>query len=205
MNSSSEDLPSAEQITVNAELDNTESSNATGEPSCPGPGPISKEVDDSESSNRTKEPSEAVRVQNAIEMYYESQRNLDKSKAMRKMDAAVIAELPVSTFNHRLAGRRSRAEASEASRRLTPREEELVIWRCDTLAKEGFPQPIKAVREIAQQILRKRQPEAVLGKQWVNKALYKKYPGLKSRWSRQLGKGRVCFLLPPYSGTLLKG
>ena len=96
------------------------------------------------------EPSSTVRVRNVIEMWY------DSGGLVNKKDAAVIAELPATTFRHRLAGRPSREEASRARQRLTTTEEEIVIWRREVLARAGFPHPIKRVREMALLFLRKR-------------------------------------------------
>ena len=68
---------------------------------------------------------QAVRLQDAQEMYYQGQLG-------RQKDAAVIAQMALSTFIHRMAGRRS-AEDYGKTRRLLTAEESILIWRCDLL------------------------------------------------------------------------
>jgi len=98
---------------------------------------------------------EPIRFLNAFEMY--------KDEIIpTKKDAAVVAEMKVSTFKHRTCGRRSAAEYGKTRRLLLDEEEEVLIWRCEILQRGGFPQSIRDVTAIAEEILRKRELTATL-------------------------------------------
>ena len=65
-----------------------------------------------------------------------------------------------------------------------------MIWRCDILQRVGFPQSVKDVRDMAEQILRKRDPTGTVSPRWIDRFLYKHHPEVKARWSRQLDRIR---------------
>jgi hypothetical protein len=126
---------------------------------------------------------ESVRFQDGLIMY--------RDGLVPKREAAVIAEMRESTFVHRTLGRQS-AEDFHKSRHLLKEEEvEILIWRCDILQRVGFPQSVKDVRDMAEQILRKRDPTGTVSPRWIDRFLYKHHPEVKARWSRQLDRIRA--------------
>ena len=136
-----------------------------------------------DSETRNSAP-QAVRFQDAQAMYNQGQLKT-------RSDAAVIAEMAVSTFKHRMTGRRS-AEGYDKSRRLLAAEEEsILLWRCDILQYSGWLQAPEDVRVLALEIVQKRDPDAEVGKDWVRNSLYKRHPEIKRRWSQQLDRIRA--------------
>ena len=88
-------------------------------------------------------------------------------------------------------GRQS-AEDFHKSRHLLKEEEvEILKWRCDILQRSGFPQSVKDVRDMAEQILRKRDPTETVSPRWIDRFLYKHHLEVKARWSRQLNRIRA--------------
>jgi len=79
----------------------------------------------------------------------------------------VVAEMKVSTLKHRTCGRRSAAEYEKARRLLLDEEDEILIWRCEILQRGGFPQSIRDVTAIAEEILRKSVPVATASLPWI--------------------------------------
>ena len=75
---------------------------------------------------------QVILFQDAQAMYYQGQLE-------RQRDAAGIAEMALSTFTHRMAGRRS-AEDYGKTRRLLTAEESILMWRCDVLQRSGWSQ-----------------------------------------------------------------
>lgn len=127
---------------------------------------------------------EPIRFLNAFEMY--------KDEIIpTKKDAAVVAEMKVSTFKHRTCGRRSAAEYGKSRRLLLDEEEEVLIWRCEILQRGGFPQSIGDVTAIAEEILRKHEPAATVSPRWVQRSLHQRRPDVRIRWSQQLNRIRA--------------
>jgi len=78
---------------------------------------------------------EPIRFLNAFKTY--------KDKIIpTKKNAALVAEMKVSTFKHRTCGRLSAAEYGKTRRLLLDDKEEVLIWRCEILQCGGFPQSI---------------------------------------------------------------
>jgi hypothetical protein len=127
---------------------------------------------------------EAIRFQDGLAMYL---NGLVPSKG----DAAVIAEMKRSTFVHRSLGRRSATDYGKSRRLLLEAEEKTLIWRCDLLQRAGFPQTVQDVRDLAQTLLRKRDPTGTVSPRWIDRYFYKQHPEVKARWSQQLDKIRV--------------
>ena len=73
-----------------------------------------------------------------------------------KNNAALVAEMKVSTFKHRTCGWLSAAEYGKTRRLLLDDKEVVLIWRCEILQCSGFPQSIRDITAIAEEILRKR-------------------------------------------------
>ena len=90
---------------------------------------------------------QAVRFQDAQAMYYQGQPE-------RQRDAAGIAEMALSTFTHRMAGRRSAEDYGKTRQLLTAEEESILLWRC------GWLQTPAEVRALALEIVQKRVPNA---------------------------------------------
>ena len=102
-----------------------------------------------------------------------------------------IAEMPVSAFRHRMAGRRS-AEAHAKTRRLLTAEEGSALpWRRDILQHSGRLQTPGDVRVMALEIVQRREPDAKAGKDWFRNSLYKRHPEIKLRWIQQLDRVRA--------------
>jgi len=77
-------------------------------------------------------------------------------------DAAVAAEMKESTPIHRTLGRQSAEDYHKSRRLLKEEEEEILTWRCDILHRAGFPQCVKNVTELAEEILQHRDPPRLL-------------------------------------------
>jgi len=127
---------------------------------------------------------EFVQFQEGLAMYL-------NSLVPSKEQSAVVAEMKRSTFIHRTLGRRSAADFGKSRRLLLEAEEKTLIWRCNILQRAGFPQTVKDVRDLAQTILRKRDPTGTISPQWIDRYFYKQHPEVKARWSQQLDKVRV--------------
>jgi len=108
-----------------------------------------------------------------------------------KKDAAVVAEMKVSTFKHRTWGRRSAAEYGKTRWLLLDGEEEVLIWRCEILQRGGFPQSIRDMTVTAEEILRKREPTATVSPRCVQRILNQRRPDVGIRWSQQLDRIRA--------------
>ena len=127
---------------------------------------------------------EPIRFLNAFEMY--------KDEIIpTKKDAAVVAEMKVSTFKHRTWGRRSAAEYGKTRWLLLDGEEEVLIWRCEILQRGGFPQSIRDMTVTAEEILRKREPTATVSPRCVQRILNQRRPDVGIRWSQQLDRIRA--------------
>jgi len=72
-----------------------------------------------------------------------------------KSGAVVVAEMPRSTFVHRVQGRRSAEDYHKSCRLLKEEEEEIWIWYCDILQRTGFPQSLNDTIVLAKKILQK--------------------------------------------------
>ena len=127
---------------------------------------------------------QAVRFQDAQAMYYQGQLG-------RRKDAAVIAEMALSTFTHRVAGRRSAEDYGKTRRLLTAEEESILILRCDVLQRSGWSQTPEDVQILALETVQKRDPDAKVSKDWVRHSLYKHHPEIKLQWSQQLDRIRA--------------
>ena len=86
-----------------------------------------------------------------------------------KKDGAEVTEVKVSTFKHRTCGRLSVAEYGKTRQLLFDKEEEVLIWRCEILQCGGFPQSIRDVTAIAEEILRNREPAATVSPPWIQR------------------------------------
>jgi len=50
---------------------------------------------------------------------------------------------------------------------------------------------VKDVRDMAEQIIRKRDPTETVSPRWIDRFLCKHHPDIKARWSRQLDRIRA--------------
>ena len=85
-----------------------------------------------DSETRNSAP-QAVRFQDAQATYNQGQLKT-------RSDAAVITEMAVSTFKHRMTGRRSAEDYGKSRWLLTAEEESILLWRCDILQHSGWLQ-----------------------------------------------------------------
>ena len=139
------------------------------------------------SENPNSEPARdlrAVRFQDAQAIY-----NIKQVKS--KADAAVIAEMPETTFRQRMAGRRSAEDYGKTKRLLTAEEESVLLWRCEILQRAGWLQTPKDARILALEIIQKRDPGAKIGEDWIRKRLYKRHAEIKAIRSQQLDRIRA--------------
>ena len=109
--------------------------------------------------------SQVVRFQDAQAMSSQKQLGM-------RGDAAAIAEMPVSTFRHRMAGRRS-AEDYGKTRRLLTAEEESFCCGDETLQRSGWLQTPEDVRVLALEIVQRQNPD------WTRQSLHKCHPEIK--------------------------
>ena len=135
-------------------------------------------------SDNSARAHQAVRSQDAQAMYYQGQLE-------RQRDAAGIAEMALSTFTHRMAGRRLAEDYGKTRRLLTAEEESVLLWRCEILQCSGWLQTPADERALALEIVQKRDSNAKVGKVWVRNSLYKRHPEIKSRWSQKLDRIRA--------------
>jgi len=93
-------------------------------------------------SNKNEERlPESVRFQEALDMH-------NSGAISTHTDAATAAEMPRSTFLHRVHGRRSAEDYNKGYQLLNTAEEGILVWYCDILQKTGFPQSVKDVLSI---------------------------------------------------------
>ena len=79
----------------------------------------------------------------------------------------MCAEMKESTFVHRNNGRRSAADYQKSQWLLTEEEEDVLVWRCEVLQRAGFAQTPQDITAVAEEILRKRDPNGTVGRRWV--------------------------------------
>jgi len=90
-------------------------------------------------SNKNKERlPKSVRFQEALDMY-------NSGAIATHTDATTAAEMPRSTFLHRVHGRRSAEDYNKGRQLLNTAERGILVWYCDILQKTGFPQSVKDV------------------------------------------------------------
>jgi hypothetical protein len=80
--------------------------------------------------------------------------------------------------------RRSAADYGKSRRLPLEAEEKTLIWRCDILQRAGFPQTVQDVRDLAQTLIRKRDPTGTVSHRWI----YSAKRGGIWQW-RKTGKG----------------
>ena len=127
---------------------------------------------------------ECVRFQEALEMHWEG-------IISTKSGAAVVAEMPRSTFVHRVQDRRSAEDYHKSRRLLKEEEEEILIWYCDIHQRTRFPQSVKDAIALATKIVRKRDPTATISPWWLDRSFYKRHLEVKVWWSQQLDRVRA--------------
>jgi len=64
-------------------------------------------------------------------------------------NAAIVAEMPRSTFFHRVHGRRSAEEHNKGHQLLNSAEEGVLVWYCGIPQRTGFPLGVKDVTALA--------------------------------------------------------
>lgn len=124
-----------------------------------------------------REIPDAVRTQLGLQMVEDG---------MTKEKAAGLVDFKPTTFMHRIKGRVSKEEADHRKQLMTVEEERMLVDRCYLLGKMGFPPPVWRVRELALDILKKREPDATLGKKWVSTGFYHRHPEVRSVYSHRI-------------------
>lgn len=77
---------------------------------------------------------------NQDERFQDAQAMCTQGQPDRRRDAAVIAEVALSTFTHRMASQGSAEGYGKTRQLLTVEEESIFLWRCDILQCSGWPQ-----------------------------------------------------------------
>ncbi|KAH8148460.1 uncharacterized protein LAJ45_07563 [Morchella importuna] len=103
-----------------------------------------------------------------------------------KREATEMVEIAPTTFMHRIRGRPSAVKAAHRQQTMKIEEENMLVDRCYFLDKIGFPPAVWRVRELALEILQRRDPRATLGKKWVSEGLYHRHPEMRSVYSRHI-------------------
>ncbi|ODQ68747.1 hypothetical protein LIPSTDRAFT_32384, partial [Lipomyces starkeyi NRRL Y-11557] len=109
--------------------------------------------------------------------------------------AARLYDVPYSTFRARLGGRASRLNSTTPTRKLTDREEEVLLEWVLSMDKRGLPPRVAGVRRMADLLLAKRaesssQPPIQVGDKWVRNFITR-HPELKSKYSRRYDHQRA--------------
>ena len=68
------------------------------------------------------------------------------------------------------------------------KEKSILLRRCDTLRRPGWLQTPADVRILALGIVQKRDPDAIVGKDWIRNSPHKRHPEMESQWSQQLDR-----------------
>jgi hypothetical protein len=109
--------------------------------------------------------------------------NCGQIKSGRK--AASLYDVPPSTLNDRVNGRKSRAEINAKKRKLRPHEHEALVAWCLDMDKRGFPTQLIQVREMADALLAARKPGKPfenVGKCWATRFI-RDEPRLAMKWN----------------------
>jgi hypothetical protein len=117
--------------------------------------------------------------------------NCGQIKSGRK--AASLYDVPPSTLNDRVNGRKSRAEINAKKRKLRPHEHEALVAWCLDMDKRGFPTQLIQVREMADALLAARKPGKPfenVGKCWATRFI-RDEPRLAMKWNRKFPSQRA--------------
>jgi len=79
------------------------------------------------------------------------------------MIATQMVGVAPTTVMHRLKGRKNKEEGGQQRQKLTPEEQRAVVEHCYFHCRLGFPPTIWQFYEIATAVVRKRNPNEVLG------------------------------------------
>jgi hypothetical protein len=82
--------------------------------------------------------------------------SIDSAQIQSTRRAATVFNIPKSTLINRRAGKRARRDCQPNSRKLTPREEEVIVSYILHLDLRGFAPTYRAVRNIANKLLATR-------------------------------------------------
>ena len=91
---------------------------------------INTSESDTVSSGNFESAEQAVRFQDAQDMYHQGQ-------LARRRGAAIITEMALSISRHRMAGLTLAEGYGKTRRLLTAKEESILLWGCDTLQCSG--------------------------------------------------------------------
>ena len=103
--------------------------------------------------------------------------------------AAEHFNIPRSTLQERLKGRRPAKELHQAQQRVTPEEEDAIKRTLITMTAWGFSSTIRYLRSLAVGIQEARGDYEPLGQHWYKHYLAR-HPDLKAVWSRNLDQSR---------------
>ena len=169
-----------------------------------------KEIMEPTLASEAAELSQKTRLKNAEAEWLSQYRDWEQEQA--NQDVEYIDELPnrkpkknppsyksvadayglvESTLRRRIQGlTKDRREAHVNQQKLTPGEEEALSKWIFLMASWNFPPAIWRVRQMANQLLQKKDPESDIGINWVQKFLARQ-PNLQSRYSTPLDADRA--------------
>ena len=106
--------------------------------------------------------------------------------------AASAYDVPFETLRERHLGILPRAQTVANSRKFSDNEEQLIVKKILYLSKQGFPPQRAVVQDIANTMLRSKQPSSPqrVGTNWVTKFV-KRYPELSSVYNRKFDYQRA--------------
>lgn len=127
---------------------------------------------------------------------WENEQKKPLETRLAVLTIAKMHDVPPSTLDHRIKGRRSAEDRAREQMHLHEAEEVVLVEHIKLLARRGFPMTPRMIREKATGILASRTgTEFVLGKNWVTRFL-ERHPELKVYRSTPLDKARANGLTP---------
>jgi len=144
------------------------------------PGPIPKAAKAKEAAIKKEEA-----LQRAVEEFLQTR---DLPLAPSQGALANKHGIARSTLQARIHGRISKIESAGQQQRIRPDEEQLLVDYLQETARRGFPDTFKRATNRANEILRMRSgdPDAAVGKQWLNRFMKRHHEKLRFYWSTTL-------------------
>jgi hypothetical protein len=103
--------------------------------------------------------------------------------------AGIQFNIPQSTLQARIQGRRSAREVQQCQQRLSVQEEDSIKRCIHTMTSWGWPVSIKYLKSLTIGLLQARGDYEPLGQHWYKNFLAR-HPDLKTAWSRSLDQSR---------------
>jgi hypothetical protein len=114
---------------------------------------------------------------------------LQDGTILSQRKAALIYNVPRTTLQQRLHGRRSAKESQQSQQRLSVQEEDSIKRCITTMTSWGWPVNIRYLKSLAIGLLQAKEDYEPLGQHWYKNFLTR-HPDLKTAWSRSLDQSR---------------